>query len=89
MKKRIISLIMVLVMMLTFIPTTVFAAEAYAPPLKINAEYADGKVTVTVKADAYSGCMGAQVDFSFRLINYRLLKKISFVPACLKGQQKM
>lgn len=65
MKKRIISLIMVLVMMLTFIPTTVFAAEAYAPPLKINAEYADGKVTVTVKADAYSGCMGAQVDFSF------------------------
>lgn len=38
MKKRIISLIMVLVMMLTFIPTTVFAAEAYAPPLKINAE---------------------------------------------------
>lgn len=65
MKKRIISLIMVLVMMLTFIPTTVFAAEAYAPPLKISAKYADGKVTVTVKADAYSSCMGAQVDFNF------------------------
>ena len=65
MKKRIISSIMVLVMMLTFIPTTVFAADTYAPPLKISAEYADGKVTVTVKADAYSGCMGAQVDFNF------------------------
>ena len=65
MKKRIISLIMVLVMMLTFIPTTVFAAEPYAPPLKISAEYAGGKVTVTVKADAYSSCMGAQVDFNF------------------------
>ena len=65
MKKRIISSIMVLVMMLTFIPTTVFAADTYAPPLKISAEYADGKVTVTVKADAYSSCMGAQVDFNF------------------------
>ena len=51
--------------MLTFIPTSVFAAEAYAPPLKISAKYADGKVTVTVKADAYSSCMGAQVDFNF------------------------
>ena len=65
MKKRILSVIMVLMMVMTFIPTTAFAAENYAPPLKISAEYADGKVIVTVKAGPYSGCMGAQVDFSF------------------------
>lgn len=65
MKKRILSVIMVLMMVMTFIPTTAFAAENYAPPLKISAEYADGKVIVTVKADPYSGCMGAQVEFSF------------------------
>ena len=56
---------MVLAMVLAFIPTTVFAVEKYAPPLKISADYADGKITVTVKAEAYSNCMGAQVDFSF------------------------
>lgn len=65
MKKRILSVIMVLMMVMTFIPTTAFAAENHAPPLKISAEYADGKVIVTVKADPYSGCMGAQVEFSF------------------------
>lgn len=65
MKKRILSVIMVLMMVMTFIPTTAFAAENYAPPLKISAEYTDGKVIVTVKAGPYSGCMGAQVDFSF------------------------
>lgn len=65
MKKRILSVIMVLMMVMTFIPTTAFAAENHAPPLKISAEYADGKVIVTVKADPYSDCMGAQVEFSF------------------------
>lgn len=42
MKKRILSVIMVLMMVMTFIPTTAFAAENHAPPLKISAEYADG-----------------------------------------------
>lgn len=65
MKKRILSVIMVLMMVMTFIPTTAFAAENHAPPLKISAEYADGKVIVKVKADPYSGCMSAQVEFSF------------------------
>ena len=88
MKKRIISLIMVLVMMLTFIPTTVFAAEAYAPPLKINAEYADGKVTVTVKADAYSGCMGAQVDFSFPTDKLSVTEKDIICSGVLEGATK-
>ena len=88
MKKRIISLIMVLVMMLTFIPTTVFAAEAYAPPLKINAEYADGKVTVTVKADAYSGCMGAQVDFSFPTDKLSVTEENIICSGVLEGATK-
>ena len=88
MKKRIISLIMVLVMMLTFIPTTVFAAEAYAPPLKINAEYADGKVTVTVKADAYSGCMGAQVDFSFPTDKLSVTEENIICSGVLEGAKK-
>ena len=88
MKKRIISLVMVLVMMLTFIPTTVFAAEAYAPPLKINAEYADGKVTVTVKADAYSGCMGAQVDFSFPTDKLSVTEENIICSGVLEGATK-
>ena len=88
MKKRIISLIMVLMMMLTFIPTTVFAAEAYAPPLKINAEYADGKVTVTVKADAYSGCMGAQVDFSFPTDKLSVTEENIICSGVLEGATK-
>ena len=88
MKKRIISLIMVLVMMLTFIPTTVFAAEAYAPPLKINAEYADGKVTVTVKADAYSGCMGAQVAFSFPTDKLSVTEENIICSGVLEGATK-
>ena len=88
MKKRIISLIMVLMMMLTFIPTTVFAAEAYAPPLKINAEYADGKVTVTVKADAYSGCMGAQVDFSFPTDKLSVTEESIICSGVLEGATK-
>lgn len=88
MKKRIISLIMVLVMMLTFIPTTVFAAEAYAPPLKINAAYADGKVTVTVKADAYSGCMGAQVDFSFPTDKLSVTEENIICSGVLEGATK-
>lgn len=88
MKKRIISLIMVLVMMLTFIPTTVFAAEAYAPPLKINAEYADGKVTVTVKADAYGGCMGAQVDFSFPTDKLSVTEENIICSGVLEGATK-
>ena len=88
MKKRIISLIMVLMMMLTFIPTTVFAAEAYAPPLKINAEYADGKVTVTVKADAYSGCMGAQVAFSFPTDKLSVTEENIICSGVLEGATK-
>ena len=88
MKKRIISLIMVLVMMLTFIPTTMFAAEAYAPPLKINAEYADGKVTVTVKADAYGGCMGAQVDFSFPTDKLSVTEENIICSGVLEGATK-
>ena len=79
---------MVLVMMLTFIPTTVFAAEAYAPPLKINAEYADGKVTVTVKADAYSGCMGAQVDFSFPTDKLSVTEENIICSGVLEGATK-
>ena len=88
MKKRIISSIMVLVMMLTFIPTTVFAAEAYAPPLKISAEYADGKVTVIVKADAYSGCMGAQVDFSFPTDKLSVTEENIICSGVLEGATK-
>ena len=79
---------MVLMMMLTFIPTTVFAAEAYAPPLKINAEYADGKVTVTVKADAYSGCMGAQVDFSFPTDKLSVTEENIICSGVLEGATK-
>ena len=50
MKKRIISILLVLAMVLLMIPTTVFAANNYAPALSVSAERTGSTIIATVKA---------------------------------------
>ena len=65
MKKRIISILLVLAMVLLMIPTTVFAANNYAPALSVSAERTGSTIIATVKAAPYSGCMTANVKLKF------------------------
>ncbi len=88
MKKRIVSALLVLAMVLMLIPTTVFAATTYAPALSVSAERAENTVVVRVKASAYSDCWGLQLDLSFPDTKLSVTEDNIVCAGLLEGAQK-